>query len=131
MLGIVLPSNAHSSRSALRATRYSDQTDTEDEQSEAFEIALICGMGWTEARFSFDEDPDGKYIEEEIDPREISLEPLPSGQMRDFFLGPSDAGANRIIRGKQHSSMRLTPGALSLHRSGRAIRRLQIRCRRR
>jgi hypothetical protein len=48
-----------------------DQCDAEDEQSEAFEAALICGMGWTETRFSFDENPQGMYEEGEIDPREM------------------------------------------------------------
>lgn len=49
----------------------SDQCDAEDEQSEAFESALICGMGWTEARFTFDDNPQGEYVETEIDPREM------------------------------------------------------------
>lgn len=49
----------------------SDQCDAEDEQSEAFESALICGMGWTEARFSYDDNPEGEYEESEIDPREM------------------------------------------------------------
>ena len=49
----------------------SDQCDAEDEQSEAFEAAVICGMGWTEARMDYDEDPEGKYIEVEVDPFEM------------------------------------------------------------
>jgi hypothetical protein len=49
----------------------SDQCDAEDEQSEAFEAAVICGMGWTEARMDYDEDPEGKYREDEIDPFEM------------------------------------------------------------
>jgi hypothetical protein len=49
----------------------SDQCDGEDEQSEAFKSCLICGEGWTEARLDFDDDPQGRYIEEEVDPREI------------------------------------------------------------
>jgi hypothetical protein len=48
-----------------------DQCDAEDEQSEAFESAVICGMGWTEARMDYDEDPQGKYVEVEIDPFEM------------------------------------------------------------
>jgi hypothetical protein len=48
-----------------------DQCDAEDEQSEAFEAAVICGMGWTEARMDYDEDPEGKYIEVEVDPFEM------------------------------------------------------------
>jgi hypothetical protein len=49
----------------------SDGCDAEDEQSEAFQHALICGMGWTEARVDFEEDAQGKYIEECIDPLEM------------------------------------------------------------
>jgi hypothetical protein len=49
----------------------SDQCDGEDEQSEAFKATLICGEGWTEARMSYDEDPQGMYEEVEVDPREI------------------------------------------------------------
>jgi hypothetical protein len=49
----------------------SDSCDAEDEQSEAFEAALICGEGWTESRMDYDEEPEGKYVEIEVDPREI------------------------------------------------------------
>ena len=49
----------------------SDSCDAEDEQSEAFQDALICGMGWTEARVDFDVEPDGSYVEEKLDPLEM------------------------------------------------------------
>lgn len=48
-----------------------DGCDAEDEQSEAFQDALICGMGWTEQIISYDEDPEGKYVEQKIDPLEM------------------------------------------------------------
>jgi len=48
-----------------------DQCDAEDEQSEAFQDATICGMGWTEERLDYEEDPDGKYIQQRIDPLEM------------------------------------------------------------
>lgn len=48
-----------------------DGCDAEDEQSEAFFDAVVCGMGWTECRIEYDEDPDGKYVEERIDPLEM------------------------------------------------------------
>ena len=50
----------------------SDGCDAEDEQSEAFQDTIICGMGWTEAMISYEEDdPDGEYIESKIDPLEM------------------------------------------------------------
>jgi hypothetical protein len=48
-----------------------DGCDAEDEQSEAFQNALVCGMGWTESRISYDEDPDGMYVEAAVDPLEM------------------------------------------------------------
>jgi len=48
-----------------------DQCDAEDEQSEAFESAAVCGMGWTESRITYDVDPQGLYEELEVDPREM------------------------------------------------------------
>lgn len=48
-----------------------DGCDAEDEQSEAFQSTLACGMGWAESRYSFEDEPEGSYIEEEIDPREM------------------------------------------------------------
>jgi hypothetical protein len=48
-----------------------DGCDAEDEQSEAFQNALVCGMGWTEARISYDEEPDGMYAETAVDPLEM------------------------------------------------------------
>lgn len=48
-----------------------DECDAEDEQSRSFEDMLTCGMGWTESRLDFEEDNQGKYIEEAIDPIEM------------------------------------------------------------
>lgn len=48
-----------------------DGCDAEDEQSSAFQDCCVCGMGWTEMRFSYDDNPEGAYIEEAIDPREM------------------------------------------------------------
>ena len=48
-----------------------DGCDAEDEQSEAFQDAVIVGMGWTESRLDFEQDPEGVYIEEKIDPLEM------------------------------------------------------------
>jgi hypothetical protein len=48
-----------------------DECDAEDEQSSAFEDAIDCGLGWTETRIDWDEEPDGKYIEESVSPLEM------------------------------------------------------------
>lgn len=48
-----------------------DNCDGEDEESQAFEDAITCGMGWTEHRMSFEDDPEGMYVEEATDPIEM------------------------------------------------------------
>lgn len=45
--------------------------DAEDEQSEAFQDTLKCGMGWSESRMDYEVEADGLYIEEETDPLEM------------------------------------------------------------
>jgi hypothetical protein len=49
----------------------SDGCDGEDEESQAFEHCLTCGMGWTENRLDYEDEPSGQYIEESIDPLEM------------------------------------------------------------
>jgi hypothetical protein len=48
-----------------------DGCDAEDEQSEAFQQALGTGLGVAETRYSFENEPEGSYIEEQIDCREF------------------------------------------------------------
>jgi hypothetical protein len=47
-----------------------DECDGEDEESESFQHTLICGIGVLEHRLDYEEEADGKYIEEAIDPLE-------------------------------------------------------------
>lgn len=49
----------------------SDNTDAEDAQTEAFFDACVCGMGWTGFDVRFDEEPDGLYYEERVNPLEM------------------------------------------------------------
>lgn len=54
------------------ASWFRDQCDAEDEESEAFWDAAICGMGWTESRLDFAEDPEEPNpVIERIDPFEV------------------------------------------------------------
>lgn len=51
---------------------FREQCDADDEDSEAFWDAAICGMGWTESRLDFDDDPEEPNpLVERIDPFEM------------------------------------------------------------
>lgn len=50
---------------------FDDQSDADDEDSDAFIDTITCGMGWTETRMDFDEDPDGMPVTERVDPLEM------------------------------------------------------------
>lgn len=52
-----------------------DETNAEDEESDAFRNTAICGRGVTETRVDFDEEPTGKIIEESLDPLECGVDP--------------------------------------------------------
>lgn len=50
---------------------FDDQAEAEDEDSEAFRDSVVCGMGWTETRLDFDDDPDGMPVVDRVDPLEM------------------------------------------------------------
>ncbi len=52
-----------------------DLCNAEDEESDAFRDALICGLGWTETRMDYTVEADGKIIIERVDPLEMYYDP--------------------------------------------------------
>jgi len=48
-----------------------DECNAEDEESDAFVDFFITGTATTESRIDYDEDPDGKFILERVDPMEF------------------------------------------------------------
>lgn len=58
---------------AARAQR--DECMAEDEETDAFRDALICGMGWVETKMDYTEDPDGMIVLSRNDPMEMFWDP--------------------------------------------------------
>lgn len=50
------------------------------QESQAFQDVLKTGMGWVEERLDYEIDPDGKYIEERLDPLEMWWDASARGQ---------------------------------------------------
>jgi hypothetical protein len=50
---------------------FRDGCDAEDEESDMFLDAAICGYGWTETRLDVDEDPEGTARVDRVDPLEM------------------------------------------------------------
>jgi hypothetical protein len=50
---------------------FRDQCDAEDEESDAFRDCLVAGMGWTETRLDYEDDPEGAPRIDRIDPLEM------------------------------------------------------------
>ncbi len=51
----------------LAAKWVRDNCDAEDEESEAFQDTLICGMGWTDTSLEYERNPDGMILIERDD----------------------------------------------------------------
>jgi hypothetical protein len=52
-----------------------DECGAEDEESDAFRDMMICGLGWTNTRLSYDDDLEGTITIERIDPLEMYPDP--------------------------------------------------------
>lgn len=52
-----------------------DNCYAEDEESDAFQDAVTCGVGCTESRMDYDEEPEGKIVIERLDPLEVFWDP--------------------------------------------------------
>ncbi len=50
---------------------FRDQCDAEDEESDAFRDTVICGMGWTETRLDYEDEPDGAPLIERCNPLQM------------------------------------------------------------
>lgn len=77
-----------------------DETDANDEESEAFHDMAVCGVGWTETWVDYDEDPDGKIRINRVDPFEIYVDP--DSKMKNYV------DAQYLIRVKDVSKKWLT-----------------------
>lgn len=53
---------------------FRDEANAEDEESQAFEDVLVCGLGWTETLLDYMSDPDGAPRVMRIDPLEICFD---------------------------------------------------------
>lgn len=74
------------------ATFFREACDAEDEESDQFADTLTCGMGWTEHRMDYDENPDGMMVVERVDPFEFGYDPA--------SVRKNLTDARRIYRGR-------------------------------
>lgn len=52
-----------------------DNCDAEDEESDAFFDLIVCGLGWTETRLDYTDDPDGQVLIDRVDPLNMRYDP--------------------------------------------------------
>src|SRR5262245_22087003 len=75
--------------------------DTEDEESDCFADVVICGLGWTETRMDYADDPEGRIVDDRIDPMEMWSDP----QAKKRCL----ADARYVIRARWRDKSDLPP----------------------
>lgn len=74
-----------------------DECDAEDEESESFRDVVICGVGCTQTRMDYDDDPDGNIVIERVDPLEKF--PDPSARKQNYADGRYDIRCKDIPLG--------------------------------
>lgn len=52
-----------------------DSTDASDEESDAFLDCIVTGLGWTETRMDFEEDPEGMIRIDRVSPLQMWVDP--------------------------------------------------------
>jgi hypothetical protein len=52
-----------------------DNCDAEDEESDAFFDVVVCGLGWTETRLDYVDDPEGQVLIDRADPLTVRYDP--------------------------------------------------------
>lgn len=57
------------------ASFFREACDAEDEETDQFNDALVCGLGWTEHRMDYDTNPEGMMVVERVDPMEMGYSP--------------------------------------------------------
>lgn len=78
-----------------------DLCDAEDEETDAFIDLVTCGMGWTETRMDYEEDPEGMILIERRDPLEMRWDTAARKRnlsdakwvMRDTYMSLEDVRA--------------------------------------
>lgn len=70
------PSDAALSELWTNAAKWvRDEANIDDEETDAFRDCLICGMGWTHTRMSYEKDLDGMVETHRVDPLEMIADP--------------------------------------------------------
>lgn len=96
------------------AKYFRDQCNAEDEESDAFLDCVTCGVGWTETRLDFDDDPDGKLVIERVDPFEVFADPSATkANMPDagFIFRVKDLTKDELEEAWPGASETIMPGA--------------------
>jgi hypothetical protein len=95
-----------------------DEANAEDEESEMFRNAVVCGRGATETRIDFSEEPTGKIVIDNLDPMECGVDPaarkqaltdrryswrfrdMPTDEAKALFDGVESVALNATWAGK-------------------------------